>query len=232
MIDSDFASRLDSSAETRFPLSPQQAALLAKYVHLLEIRRRVVVEEEEAPIPLSTSLPLDPAKDWRKYNLLLGKPGTGKSQVLKRLICSAVHLEEVAFCAPLAILVTGYREEFGHELYADTVHAMFHLPVGEQQEHSVNYQLGDYDLLLLDEASMVSAHNFALLHQTLEKQVRRPLVILAGDDRQQLPLETRGARTVQGRSILHSEELRKSARLIRYIASSGAETGDIKAFWT
>ena len=58
--------------------------------------------------------------------------------------------DNIALCAPLAILVSAYREQFPEEVYADTLHAMFNVPVQEEQEHFVNYRLGYYDLLLVE----------------------------------------------------------------------------------
>lgn len=151
--------------------------------------------------------------DWRRYQLLLGKPGTGKSPVLKRLICSALESREnVALCAPLAILVSSYRDQFPDDLYADTVHAMFNIPVNPEDPHLVNCKLGHYDLLLVEETSMISQNNFGMLNSTLNKQVRRPLVIVAGDEKQQHPLETVGTKTVQGKSILSSIGLKQSSQ--------------------
>ena len=84
---------------------------------------------------------------------------------------------------------------------------MFHNPVEEMQQHEINYRLGAMDLLVVEEASMINYRNFALMHATLEKQIRRPLVIITGDKKQQLPLATIENRTVQDRSILGNPDL-------------------------
>lgn len=95
--------------------------------------------------------------DWQRYQLLLGKPGTGKSQVLKCLIATALkNKDKVALCAPLAILVSYYRDLFNHEVYADTVHVMFHIPIDAGDQHEVNYRLGSFDLLIVEEASIIN----------------------------------------------------------------------------
>ena len=113
--------------------------------------------------------------DWRRYQLLLGKPGTGKSQVLKRLICSALESSDnVALCAPLAILVSAYRKQFADKLYADMLHGMFNIPINPEEPHLVNHSFRHCDLLMVKEAFVISERNFGLLNGTLNKQVRRP----------------------------------------------------------
>ena len=133
---------------------------------------------------------------------------------MKHLICSALESSDnVALCAPLAILLSAYREQFADELYADTLHGMFNIPIDPEEPHLVNYRLGHYDLLKVEEASMISERNFGLLNGSLNKQVRRPLVKVADDERQQPPLETRAGRTVQGQLILHSSALRQTSQI-------------------
>ena len=67
---------------------------------------------------------------WRKYRVLLGKPGTGKSQVLIRTIHEALQREaSVLLAAPVALLAQAYRSIFGADLECDTLHAAFRIPV-------------------------------------------------------------------------------------------------------
>ena len=189
LVDSSFSSGHNESPETKFPLSPQQMALFTKFTQLLRTRQGQLRPSARS--------------GWRRYQLLLGKPGAGKSQVLKRLIATALKNEyKVALCAPLMILVSHYRDLFNDEVYADTVHTMFHIPIDTGDQHEVNYRLGSFDLLVVEEASMINYENFALMHGSLEKQVRRPFVIAAGDRKQQPPLAT-----VQDKSILANPDL-------------------------
>lgn len=69
--------------------------------------------------------------------IIIGLPGTGKTQVLKRLLHTLIQEEfQVTLCAPLALLATAYRKESSPDLQADTVFALINSPVTEQQEHS------------------------------------------------------------------------------------------------
>ena len=130
--------------------------------------------------------------------------------MVKRLIHTLMEEEySVAVCAPLGLLATNYREEFYPDLQADTIHALFNISIAADQEYVVNYKIGTYDAVIIDEASMVADNTFEMIHDTLEKQAHRPLVIIAGDERQQPPLQTINGRTTQTTSILKNRRLRE-----------------------
>ena len=123
------------------------------------------------------------------------------------------QLYSVAVCAPLGLLATNYREEFHPDLEADTIHALFNIPIADDQQYVVNYNIGKYDAVIIDEASMIADHTFDMIHDTLEKQVHRPLVIIAGDECQQPPLKTINGRTTQTTSILKNRQLRRVSQI-------------------
>ena len=77
----------------------------------------------------------------------------------------------------------------------------------------VNYNIGKYDAIIIDEASMVADNTFEMINDTLEKQVHRPLVIIAGDECQQPPLQTVNGRTTQTMSILKNCRLREVCQI-------------------
>ena len=54
---------------------------------------------------------------------------------------------------------------------------------------------------------MVANDTFEMIHDTLEKQVHRPLVIIASDECQQPPLGTINGRTTQTTLILKNRRL-------------------------
>ena len=144
-----------------------------------------------------------------QIQLLLGCPGTGKTQVVKRLIHTLIEEYSVTVCAPLGLLATNYREEFYPDLQADTIHMLFNIPVAADQQYVVNYNIGKYDAIIIDKASMVADDTFDMIQDTLEKQVHRPLVIIASDECQQPPLQTINGRTTQTTSILNNRRLRE-----------------------
>lgn len=81
---------------------------------------------------------------------------------------------------------------------------MFNIPVDTTQQHEINYRLG---AAFVEEASMINYQNFAVMHATLQKQIRCPLVIITGDKKQQPPLTTVDNPTVQDKSILGNPDL-------------------------
>ena len=215
VIDCTFVSSERSQFELQYPLSPQQRAIYSRYLSLVETRRRSIYGTWSTPASRSTQEVTDPnSSDYAKYQLLLGFPGTGKTQVVKRLIHTLIEEEySVAVCAPLGLLATNYREEFYLDLQADTIHALFNIPVGADQEYVVNYNIGKYDAIIIDEALMVADNTFDMIHDTLEKQAHRPLVIIAGDECQQPPLQTINGRTTQTTSILKNRRLHEVCQI-------------------
>ena len=111
--------------------------------------------------------------DWTKFILLLGKPGTGKTHT----VCTSVRrtLEDrflVAVAGPTGFLASLYRAEFDEEALIDTVDAMFHYPVDTHVAPSVNWSLCEYDLLLIDEVSMIPKKIFQHILRTLQDVVK------------------------------------------------------------
>ena len=54
----------------------------------------------------------------------------------------------------------------------------------------VNYALNRFDLVVIDETSMVSPQSFTMVAATLNRLNYRPIVVMAGDKCQQQPLHT------------------------------------------
>ena len=105
VTDCTFASSERSQFEFQHPLSPQQQAIYSRYLSLVETRRRSIYGTWSTPASRSTQEVTDPnSSDYAKYQLLLSFPGTGKTQVVKRLIHTLIEEEySVAVCAPLGL---------------------------------------------------------------------------------------------------------------------------------
>ena len=100
------------SIEQLYPLSPFQKAILQDIVDSPAQRQRFSDQSADD---------VSPSSDWRKFRLLLGKPRTGKSQVVIRAIHHAIHQEcAVLLVAPVALLAKGYRAIFSLELQSWT----------------------------------------------------------------------------------------------------------------
>ena len=144
------------------------------------------------------------------YRVLLGKPGTGKSRVLIRAIHHAVEKEmSVLVAAPVALLAQGYHKIFLADIETDTLHGAFNIPVDAPFDDEVNCVLNKYDLVVVDEASMISAPTFNRLNL-------RPVVVFAGDKHQQQPLQTEGGRVMATTSIINDTYTFHSGNAIKH----------------
>ena len=124
---------------------------------------------------------------------------------MKRLVHTLIEEEySVTVCVPLGLLDTNYREEFYPDLDADTIHALFNIPVVADQQYVVNYAIGKYDVIIIYEASMVADDTFDMIHDSLEKLV---------SSTQQPPLQTVNGRTIQTTSILKNCRLREVSQI-------------------
>ena len=83
----------------------------------------------------------------------------------------------------------------------DTLHSFFRIPVVADDQHTINFRIARFKVLTIDEASMIDETMINLLADTLNKLVKRLVVIFAGDERQQQPLRTTGCTTSQVASI-------------------------------
>ena len=141
--DNTFATSERSQFEMQYPLSPQQRAIYSRYLSLVETGRQICGTCSPGSSSSTNQLTDENSTDYLKYQLLLGFPGTGKTQVVKRLVHTLIEEEySITVCAPLGLLATNYREEFYRDLQADTIHVLFNIPVAADQQYVVNYNIG------------------------------------------------------------------------------------------
>ena len=184
------------SIDRLYPLSSHQRSILADITGALTSHR----EQQEN----STDRQDEQSSSWRLYRVLLGKPGTGKSQVLIRAIHHAVENEmSVLVAAPVALPAQGYHKIFLADIETDTLHGAFNIPVDAPFHDEVNYGLNKYDLVVVDEASMISAPTFHAMATTFNRLNLRPVVVFAGDKHQQQPLQTEAGRVTATTPIIN-----------------------------
>ena len=218
---------LNTAASTQFSHQPddldaKQLTILAHVRESLAVRHSTYEEEQQShyqvdrpdsdddPLEEDPVLPQEPmhcvhsmAHDWRKFILLCGKPGTGKTHTVITAIREAIHNDwRVAIAAPTGFLASGYRTQFDHHVLVDTVHSMFQYPVDPVQRPEVNWILSDY-VLVIDEISMIPVDIFHHITRTIQDLPLRPVLVLSGDEQQQQPIASDRNRTVQTTSILH-----------------------------
>ena len=157
--------------------------------------------------------------DWRQYVLVKGKPGTGKSHAIKVAIQQTLdNGYKVACATPTGFLQSTYRAEFIEDNFeANTIHSMFRYPVNSTERPQINWNVGQYDLLIVEELSMVPKKIFSHVANTLNQLHVRPVALLCGDQQQQQPIETVEGRTTQTKGILYDKEFYKSCIVFNFL---------------
>ena len=90
-----------------------------------------------------------PEIDWKKYLLVTGKPGCGKTHTLNACISERVTRRlKVCVAAPTGFLACKFKAIFGDDISTDTVHAAFKYPIEEGTSPSVNWELSRFDILV------------------------------------------------------------------------------------
>lgn len=109
----------------------------------------------------------------------------------------------VLVATPVALLAQGYHKIFLADIETDTLHGAFNIPVDAPFADDVNYGLNKFDLVVVDEAGMISAPTFHAMATTFNRLNLRPVVVFAGDKHQQQPLQTKAGRVTATTSIIN-----------------------------
>ena len=80
----------------------------------------------------------------------------------------------------------------------------FLIPVGTTEQSLTNWNLSQYDMIIIDEISMISKCNFNHILNTISRLIFRPVLVLGGDYAQQQPFEKLTGRIVNVPSPLHN----------------------------
>jgi len=143
----------------------------------------------------------DSLNDWTRIISVLGKPGTGKTQCLHGCIRYLIQEDKnVLVATPTGYLASTYRAIFDTSIDCNTIHSSFNVPI-DHTPPQVNFLLANYDVIFLDEVSMVPKSIFHHILQTLQQLSTRPVVVISGDPYQQQPIETVNNRIVQTTNI-------------------------------
>ena len=206
VVSADITDASSISVERLYPLSPHQNAIFTDITAALSTRQSILDHHQSANQNSAT---------WEKFRVLLGKPGNGKSQVLIRVIDHAIRTEmSVLVAAPVALLAQGYNAIFLDDIDTDTLHSAFNIPIHGPHPNGINYAINKYDLVVVDEASMISSAIFETMASTFNHMNTRPVVVLAGDKCQQQPLETIDGRTTSSTSIINDHTFTSSNAVI------------------
>ncbi|CAH3152175.1 unnamed protein product, partial [Porites lobata] len=116
--------------------------------------------------------------------------------------------------APVALLAQGYNSIFYEDVTTDTLHGAFSIPIDGPLLNEINHRSNQYDLIVADEASMISPPIFGVMAFTLNRMNLRPVVVLAGDKCQQQPLQTVNGRITSTTSIINNNATFSSSNAV------------------
>ena len=100
---------------------------------------------------------------------------------------------------------------------ANTVHSTFRYPVDDSQSPQINWDIGNYDLLVLDEISMASSKIFDHVANTLTQLHVRPVVLLCGEQQQQKPIATIDGRITTTGGIMQNRLFYSNSIVINFV---------------
>ncbi len=146
--------------------------------------------------------------DWTKPILVTGKPGCGKSHAIESIVHSVSSEDAlILIAAPTGFLASVFRFNAPEHVVCDTVHASFHFPVETDVLPKINWELSKYDLIIIDEISMIPDIIFNHILKTFNVLLFRPVVLLSGDAGQQQPFTREKGRIMQLNSAFDNRDL-------------------------
>lgn len=135
---------------------------------------------------------------WSKPILVTGQGGCGKSYVIRSIVNDLIEQDaSVLISLPTGFLASSFRATLPEEVTCDTVHASFHFPVENAESPKINWQLSNYDVLIIDEISMVPNVIFQHILKTLNVLLFRPVLMICGDAGQQQPFSNNNGKIMQ-----------------------------------
>ena len=112
--------------------------------------------DDQMPQTTSSSPCLFAPIDWKKFFLITGKAGTGKSQIVLRAIEWALDNDlKVLVAKPTALLDIRYANGFDKKPLLPRQYTLSY-PVHADIQPIINWSLSSYDSIFVDEASMIT----------------------------------------------------------------------------
>lgn len=122
------------------------------------------------------------------FFLLRGEHGTGKTVTLHSIIRHCIaKSQKVLVCCPTGFLAATYKALFGNQVCCDTVHSSFKIAVSESDQNETNWSLRMFDVILIDEISMIPKKFTSHILTTISSMPRRPIIVFCGDPMQLQP---------------------------------------------
>lgn len=119
---------------------------------------------------------------------------------------------------PTGILSSTYNSIITDDaLNADTIHSAFKYPVNPDERPVINWDLANYDFIVIDELSMTPSTVFDHILATLQELHVRPVVLLCGDQQQQQPIASIEGKTRPTTGVLQNKALYKNSVIVNFI---------------
>ena len=138
-------------------------------------------------------------------SFLKGQAGIQKNQENRKFLriqqCLSQQLNKL-LAVPIGLHAGTFRNRFGDNIICDTIHCALHYSVKSDERPTINCNISNYDLLLLDEMSMIPKKIADHVLRTISEVTIWPVVVMAGDNQQQRPIETIDRKIVQVNSII------------------------------
>lgn len=106
------------------------------------------------------------------------------------------------------------------------MHASFHFPVDPDVSPKINWELSKYDLVIIDEISMIPDIIFNHILKTFNVLLFRPVLLLSGDAGQQQPFTREKGRIMQLNSAFDNEDLLRNC--YHYNLQGQHRVGDVQ----
>ncbi len=135
---------------------------------------------------------------WNKPVLVTGEAGCGKSYTIKSVVNRLLEYgASILVSTPTGFLASVFKATLPEDVDCETVHASFHFPVDDSTSPYINWDLSTYDIVIIDEISMIPITIFQHILKTLNLLLFRPVLMLSGDRGQQQPFSRENGKIIQ-----------------------------------
>ena len=86
--------------------------------------------------------------------------------------------KNILVALPTGFLASRFRATLPDEVTCETVHSAFLIPVDTIEQSLTNWNLSQYDMIIIDEISMTSQCNCEHILNTVSTLIFRPVLVL------------------------------------------------------
>ena len=152
-----------------------------------------------------------------------GKPGTGKAKSVF-ILAFYYAIDEQLKClvaTPTEYLASSYRALFEPDIDANTIHSSFNIALDGSMPQ-INWSLAMYDVIIIDEVSMIMHTMFNHMMTTIQELPSRLVFVICGDKFQLLPITSDNNATASTKSIYELNWLASISRVLTLLANIAA----------